>query len=183
MAETVIEIPGSVIPTSKDTPLDNRSRINTISEITNIIRPYEGLVVFVKDEKDYYKITKVSTLGKVKAYEKLISANETGTKLVENKLYTPELSLGEDTITVDLEIDESNYDIFMNFNKSDIDSLIEDNHGSKELYDSNGNPMRWGDTQQTITLSDIKNLLDENPDTILCVMGVGSNYITVSIYY
>ncbi len=182
MAETVIEIPGSVIPTSKDTPLDNRSRINTISEITSIIRPYEGLVVFVKDEKDYYKITKVSTLGKVKAYEKLISANETGTKLVENKLYTPELSLGEETITVDLAIDESNYDIFINFNKSDIDSLAED-HGSKELYDSNGNPIRWSDTQQTIVLSDIKNLLDENPDTILCVMGVGSNYITVSIYY
>lgn len=185
MAE--ISCPGGFIPSTKDTPLDLRSRINTISEITSIVRPCTGMIVYVADEKDYYKITRVSSLGKVREYEKLIE--ETGSKLIVNELFTAQL----EAFPSDLEIritnpellSEEETDIFLNFDKNVVDELADHpQYQNYSIYTSDEKLICWKDDEDRsgISIIEIKNLLDSNPDTILCLMGIGSSYITVSVY-
>ena len=49
-------IGGSLMPSLKDTPLDARSRIDTIADIGNIELPYVGMMFYVKDEKKFYVV-------------------------------------------------------------------------------------------------------------------------------
>ena len=49
-------IGGSLMPSSKDTPIDARSRINTIADIETIELPYVGMMFYVKDEHKFYVV-------------------------------------------------------------------------------------------------------------------------------
>lgn len=53
----VIISTGSIRPEIKDTPLDARCRIDTLSDIYNIPLPYVGMLVFCKSDAKYYKVT------------------------------------------------------------------------------------------------------------------------------
>lgn len=43
-------------PTKVDTPLDKRSRIESISEVPNIPNPYVGIIFYVSSEDKYYRV-------------------------------------------------------------------------------------------------------------------------------
>ena len=54
-------IGGSLMPSLKDTPLDARSRIDTIADIDNIELPYVGMMFYVKDEKKFYVVNSLKS--------------------------------------------------------------------------------------------------------------------------
>ena len=90
---------GGFVPSTSNTPLDIRSRINTISDVSSIPSPYIGMIFYVTDEDKYYKVQslKDDTSGiivKVNAsidqYDELISQDLSG---IENKLSDLEQSI------------------------------------------------------------------------------------------
>lgn len=92
---------GGFVPSTSNTPLDIRSRINTISDVSSIPSPYIGMIFYVIDEDKYYKVQslKDDTSGiivKVNAsidqYDELISQDLSG---IENKLSDLEQSIGQ----------------------------------------------------------------------------------------
>lgn len=48
---------GSFIPTVTNTPIDARIVLNYKSEISSIIRPYVGMIFYVKAEDTFYVVT------------------------------------------------------------------------------------------------------------------------------
>ena len=56
MANDITVVNGSLIPSGKNEPLDARTRIANIAEIENIEVPYVGMIIYVEDEKVYYKV-------------------------------------------------------------------------------------------------------------------------------
>ena len=54
-------IGGSLMPSIKDTPLDARSRIDTIADVGNIELPYVGMMFYVKDEKKFYVVNSLKS--------------------------------------------------------------------------------------------------------------------------
>lgn len=54
---SVIETSGALRPGTSNTPLDQRTRVNTLSEISSIELPYLGQIVFCLEDQKYYKIT------------------------------------------------------------------------------------------------------------------------------
>lgn len=55
-----IKVSGSLYPSVPDTPLDERSRIESLSELDSIRNPHEGLVIYVKDIKKTYVVKNVN---------------------------------------------------------------------------------------------------------------------------
>ena len=51
-----ISVKGSLLPSGLDTPLNERSRVETRSELSNIQNPSIGETVYIKDEKKTYQI-------------------------------------------------------------------------------------------------------------------------------
>ena len=51
-----VVIGGSLMPSSKDTPLDARSVIDTITDVETIELPYVGMMFYVKDQEKFYVV-------------------------------------------------------------------------------------------------------------------------------
>lgn len=79
--KNTISVNGMFKPTKKDCPSDVRTRIESINEVINIPMPYVGMIFYVIEENEFYKV--VSLTGKeiagryqenmiVDSYEKLI---------------------------------------------------------------------------------------------------------------
>ena len=49
-------IGGSLMPSAKDTPIDARSRIDTIADVETVELPYIGMMFYVKDEQKFYVV-------------------------------------------------------------------------------------------------------------------------------
>ena len=56
MSDKRVVTSGPIIPSTADTPMDLRTRVQTIDDIYNIELPYVGMIVYVIDEDKYYKI-------------------------------------------------------------------------------------------------------------------------------
>lgn len=56
---STIETAGSLRPGTADTPLDQRTRVNSTADISNIELPYLGMLVYCIETGKYYKITKL----------------------------------------------------------------------------------------------------------------------------
>lgn len=54
---STIEIAGALRPGTTDTPLEQRTRVNALSEISSIELPYLGQIVYCLENQKYYKIT------------------------------------------------------------------------------------------------------------------------------
>lgn len=54
---STIETAGALRPGTTDTPLDQRSRVNTLAEINAIELPYLGLIVYCVETDRYYRVT------------------------------------------------------------------------------------------------------------------------------
>lgn len=54
--ENVLKIGGTLTPETTDTPVDSRCVINTLSEMYDISLPYEGMIVYCKEDKNHYKV-------------------------------------------------------------------------------------------------------------------------------
>ena len=83
--KNAINIGGSIKPTKKDTPSDIRVRIETISEVENIPLPYIGMIFYVIDENEFYRVLSLKSkivAGReqtnmlVDQYEKLIKLDD-----------------------------------------------------------------------------------------------------------
>lgn len=64
---------GGFVPSSTDTPIDLRVRVQSVNDIYNIELPYIGMIVYVIDEDKYYKI-------------KTLKAKKVGIASIENAL-------------------------------------------------------------------------------------------------
>lgn len=83
--KNAINIGGSIKPTKKDTPSDIRVRIETISEVESIPLPYIGMIFYVIDENEFYRVLSLKSkivAGReqtnmlVDQYEKLIKLDD-----------------------------------------------------------------------------------------------------------
>ena len=72
---------GPVKLSKRDYPLDIRTRIETITDVPNIPLPFVGMIFYVKDENEYYRVVSLKSklvAGKpqedaqIKSYEKLV---------------------------------------------------------------------------------------------------------------
>lgn len=54
--ERKVIVSGSLIPSSNNSPLDLRTRINTIAEVENIQVPFVGMIFYVVDEEKFYVV-------------------------------------------------------------------------------------------------------------------------------
>ena len=75
---------GSFLPTPVNTPMDARTVLNYKSEIPNIIRPYIGMIFYIKEEDIFYVVTSLKSANvngilasnmAVNEYRPLVSAN------------------------------------------------------------------------------------------------------------
>lgn len=83
---------GGFKPTSADTPLDIRTRVETEADIMSIPRPYVGMVVYVKDTGKRFEIISLKDIksgmttikdGAVDEYREIVSSNEIEDKINE----------------------------------------------------------------------------------------------------
>ena len=49
-------ISGSLVPSTKDTPIDSRTRVTTLDDILTIDLPYVGMIVFVEEVGKHYVV-------------------------------------------------------------------------------------------------------------------------------
>ena len=77
MSKKVI-VSGSLIPSSNNSPLDLRTRINTIAEVEAIQVPYVGMIFYVVDENKYYSVKslKESQMGNITINDAIIDKYE-----------------------------------------------------------------------------------------------------------
>ena len=77
MSKKVI-VSGSLIPSSNNSPLDLRTRINTIAEVEAIQVPYVGMIFYVIDEDKYYSVKslKDSQMGNITISDAIIDKYE-----------------------------------------------------------------------------------------------------------
>ena len=76
--EKKIVVNGSLIPSIKNTPLDIRTRINTIAEVESIQVPFIGMIFYVMDEEKFYvvKSLKGSKIGNISLEDTTIDVFE-----------------------------------------------------------------------------------------------------------
>lgn len=53
-------ISGSLIPSTKNTPIDGRSRVATLNDLLTIELPYVGMIVYVEEEQQAYIVTSLA---------------------------------------------------------------------------------------------------------------------------
>ena len=58
---STIEMAGALRPGTTNTPLDQRSRVATLAEITSIVLPYLGMIVYCVETDRYYKVTSLKS--------------------------------------------------------------------------------------------------------------------------
>jgi hypothetical protein len=77
MSKKVI-VSGSLIPSSNNSPLDLRTRINTIAEVETIQVPFVGMIFYVVDEDKYYSVKslKDSQMGNITISDAIIDKYE-----------------------------------------------------------------------------------------------------------
>ena len=51
-----VVISGPLMPSTKDTPIDVRMRVESLEDIPNIQLPYVGMVFYVKSEGKHYTV-------------------------------------------------------------------------------------------------------------------------------
>ena len=89
MADKVI-VSGSLIPSSSNSPLDFRTRINTIGEIESVQSPFVGMIFYVLDEEKFYVV-------------KTLKGKQVGNVTVENSIVDEfEELIKVDNVDVDL---------------------------------------------------------------------------------
>lgn len=76
--KNVIITGGGLKPSTVDTPSDIRTRINTIAEMELIPLPYVGMMVYVVDEDEYYKVKslKAKAMGPIEVDNALVDEYE-----------------------------------------------------------------------------------------------------------
>ena len=89
---------GPLIPSVIDTPIDLRTRVNTIEDIYNIELPYIGMIVYVIDEDKYYKVKtlKTKTVGSITIKDSLVDTFE------EFLIVGPQGPAGKDGVDADI---------------------------------------------------------------------------------
>lgn len=83
---------GGFKPSSTDTPLDVRTRVETEADIMSIPKPYIGMIVYVKDSGKRFEILSLKDIkagmstiknGAVNEYREIVSTNEIEDKINE----------------------------------------------------------------------------------------------------
>ena len=94
-----IIVNGSLIPSTKNSPLDIRTRVNTIEEVSSIQMPFVGMIFYVIDEDKFYVVKKLkdSLVGNIEikdnaidVFEPLIDISVDGTNIDLSKYVTKE---------------------------------------------------------------------------------------------
>lgn len=98
-------IDGALKVTTKNTPMDVRTRIQNKTEIPNIPSPFVGMVFYVISENEYYRVLSLKSkmiagrpqeAAQINAYEKLVKLEGFATtKYVDKAISEIELSAGE----------------------------------------------------------------------------------------
>lgn len=93
---------GGFKPSTKDTPIDIRSRVATESDILNIPNPYIGMLVYVLDSGKRFEVLSLkeeqsglSTVSKVDQYQEFAGNSGANGILDEMIILTPGLHYGD----------------------------------------------------------------------------------------
>lgn len=54
-----ISVGGALVPSTKDTPIDARTRVQTVEDIKTIANPYQGMRIFVIEKDETYVVTQL----------------------------------------------------------------------------------------------------------------------------
>ncbi len=167
---TVIEVSGSIRPATVNTPLDERSRVQTVADILNIKNPELGGRVFVVENAKWYKITalKAGMVGpvevddtKVKTYEEVPDAAAiTG---LSNRIGTLETAAGDQ--------EEFNADVAANLGELQEKSEAQDNFNAgvtakHEQYDGKITEYNGKFTDQDEFNADVAGHLESLQDDV-----------------
>ena len=99
-----IIVNGSLIPSTKNSPLDIRTRVNTIEEVSSIQMPFIGMIFYVIDEDRFYVVKKLknSVVGNIEikdssidVFEPLINISVDGANIDLSKYATREFVEGQ----------------------------------------------------------------------------------------
>lgn len=99
-----IIVNGSLIPSTKNSPLDIRTRVNTIEEVSLIQTPFVGMIFYVVDEDNFYVVKKLksSAVGNIEikdsaidVFEPLINVSVDGANIDLSKYATREFVEGQ----------------------------------------------------------------------------------------
>ncbi len=109
MAENKIVVSGSLMPSAKNVPLDDRTRVATYDDLFKIELPFKGMVVFVEDEEKFYVVKKLKakTVGPASIEDSLVDeveeliGNFATEEFVSAEIAKAQLG-GEDGANVDL---------------------------------------------------------------------------------
>ena len=132
-----IIVNGSLIPSTKNAPLDIRTRVNTIEEVSSIQMPFIGMIFYVIDEDKFYVVKKLknSIVGSIEikdssidVFEPLININVDGIDIDLSKYATKEFV--EEQIAA---IEHPQYDISHLATKEEVKKLHEDKYVIKGL--------------------------------------------------
>ena len=78
MAENKIVVSGSLMPSAKNIPLDDRTRVATYDDLFKIELPFKGMIVFVEDVEKFYVVKKLKakTIGPANIEDSLVDEVE-----------------------------------------------------------------------------------------------------------
>ena len=113
-----IIVNGSLIPSTKNSPLDIRTRVNTIEEVSSIQMPFVGMIFYVIDEDKFYVVKKLkgSVVGNIEIKDNAID------------VFEPLINISVDGIDMDL----SKY-ATKEFVKEQIDAIEHPQYDDSEL--------------------------------------------------
>lgn len=184
-----IKTVGNLIPSTTDTPLDARFRVQSISDINLIENPYIGLTFFVIDEGKYYIVKSLTTKligteyvdnAAILEYDEIPSTNEV-IKMMQNIggneiIYTVNNKLADDngnfTITSD---DIGSAEIIHKHAISDINGM-QDVINSKSPKDHTHNmvySVEVGDKllKSSVVIEGGENIIIKNDGNVISISG------------
>lgn len=145
---------GGFKPSTVDTPIDIRTRVETENDILSIPNPYIGMIVFVKDTGKRFEVisikevqsglSKVSRVDQYKEFsahqnlDEYVKKTEIPTKVSEltnDALYTTEDYVTNAIANAQLGGDGSNIDSTRYYTRDEVDEIIKDYTGGiKQVY-------------------------------------------------
>ncbi len=173
MSSNNIIVSGSLVPSSTNTPMDARSRVETLADIATIENAYEGLLIYCIENKKIYKVKtlKDDLIGGITISDALIDE-------YEELSGAGALAVLEQWLSSDDEDDINLNDILTNLNENHSFELGFDNVPTITVSDVYYEDPDTGETDYTQTVG----TEDTYPFQSL-VVGISNYYGTNSIIY
>lgn len=143
MSNNKLIVTGSFLPSSRNTPLDARTRINSIINVESIEVPFIGMIFYVEDKQKFYKVLSLKSkkVGPVELANSLIDKYE---ELINPDFITKDYIKGtiEDVnslkTAIDLKSEKFTVGKGLNYSENKIDLVINTSENNALKIDESG---------------------------------------------